>query len=174
MMGRMMVHNLPPYPAFKSIDTKADKKRVARMDSHKLDYVSKEYGFGGKMQTGGIELWWQCLDMPGYKKANPKAQKKMKRYCERDVIETEKVYLRERPYYKNSPALNLLDSKPENCPTCGKGPMISGSIYTQRKKHYANNINTYQYVYCRACTATVRVRVADYRQSQDRMKFVKS
>lgn len=117
MMGRAIVHNLPPPSPFHTIDTMSDTKRVARYDSNKLDDVSQQYGFGGKEDTGGIDLWWACMN------GDKKAQKKMVRYCEKDVVLTEKRYLRERPYYKNHPKLRILDGRPAACDNCGSDKM---------------------------------------------------
>jgi hypothetical protein len=97
------MHQIPAPAPFSTIDTKSELQGVARYDQNGLDWVSKQYGHGGKVDTGGIELWWQCMDVPGFKKGDPKSQKKMVKYCENDVKKTEKKYLYERAYYKRPP-----------------------------------------------------------------------
>lgn len=159
MMGRAIVHRLPPPTPFATIDTMADTKRVARYDSNKLDHVAKQYGFGGKNETGGIDLWWACM------LGDKKAQKKMVRYCEKDVVLTEKRYLRERPYYKTHPALNVLEKKPDACPKCGGDRIWAGM------KYRATNTNLYQYFRCQTCFANVKARIPEYKQAQERVKY---
>lgn len=95
MMGRVIFHRLPPPIPFNTVDTKADLKKVSRNDSNKLDDLATNYGYGSKNDTGGIDLWWDCMN------GDTKAQKKMVRYCEQDVALTEKLYLHERPYIKH-------------------------------------------------------------------------
>lgn len=155
MMGRVMMHHLDPPTPFATVDTMADTKRVARYDSNKLDYVSKQYGFGGKQDTGGIDLWWDCLDVPGFKKGDPKAQKKMVRYCEHDVILTEKRYDWERPYYKNHPAVNVFIGRPKACPHCGQENMIANI------KYRATSSLLYQYFRCSDCGGTAKARIPE-------------
>lgn len=149
MMGRVIVHQLPPPSPFASVDTMADTKRVARYDSNRLDDVAKQYGFGGKAETGGIELWWACLQ------GDKKAQNKMVKYCERDVILTEKRYLRELPYYKTHPSLSLIRGHMEACPRCGGYKLQSrGYSYTTSNK--------YQRFQCQTCGRWSRKRLAEF------------
>lgn len=157
MLGRVIIHQLPK-PEFTTIDT-LDIRKVARYDSHKLDDVAKTYGFGGKLEHEGIDLWWDCMC------GVVKAQKKMVRYCERDVILTEKKYLRERPYYKNHPALNVMDNEPDKCPVCAKGPLVKNGCYTTKT-------NSFQVWRCKNCGAHPRSRQPDYRQALERMDYV--
>lgn len=147
MMGRVIIHELEPPIPFQTIDTMADTKAIARFDSNKLDDVSKMYGFGGKNDTGGIELWWACMN------GDKKAQKKMVKYCERDVELTEKRYLREMPYYKRHPAMNVLEQKPQTCPRCTKDSFAVSNAYTSSKLQL-----TYQYHRCRNCGYAAKVK----------------
>lgn len=160
MMGRVIFHQLPPPEPFATVDTKADLKRVADFDSFRLDYLSKQFGYGGKMDTGGINLWWDCLN------GDPKAQAYMVKYNKRDVIETEKVYLHERPYIKH-PALNVLGDRPDACPKCGKsGTMLKGM------KYRATSTNLYQYFRCKECGGMAKERIPEYKQAFERMRYV--
>lgn len=167
MMGRAIMHGLTPPVPGQSIDTKSDLQRVARYDENGLDWVSKQYGDGGKVDTGGIDLWWDCMDVPGFKKGDPKAQKKMVRYCENDVIKTEKKYLRERPFYKSHPALNVLTKRPDSCPTCAEGPMKPGQIY------HSTKVGLYQYFTCMACGTRCKSRTPEYQNAHEKVKVVK-
>ena len=149
MMGRVIVHQLEPPTPFATVDTQKDTSRIARYDSNKLDDVSKNYGFGGKAETGGINLWWDCM------LGDKKAQKKMVSYCEKDVVLTERRYLRERPYYKNHPAMNVLTDERDGCPKCGGKRMNKGM------KYRATNSNMYQYYRCQDCGGMSKSRVPE-------------
>lgn len=166
MLGRAIIHKLPPPTPFATIDTKSDLQGVARYDQNGLDWVSKQYGDGGKTDTGGIDLWWECMDVPGFKKGNPKAQKKMVKYCENDVVKTEKKYLRERPYYKRHPAMNVIIGRPEACPKCAGAHMNAGM------KYRATNTNLYQYFRCMDCGGMAKSRIPEPKQAMERMKYV--
>lgn len=168
MMGRVIVHQLEAPIPFMTIDTMADTKAIARYDSNKLDDVSKQYGFGGKNPTGGMDLWWDCLEIPGWKKADPKQQKKMVRYCERDVELTEKRYLHERPYYKRHPAMNVLENKPDLCPRCAKGKVKDLYAYNSTK------VGQYMYGCCQnpECGFKPKYRTPEYRAKEDKVKWV--
>lgn len=146
MFGRIIMHNLAPPTPFQTVDTMRETKAVARYDNNSLDWVSKQYGHGGKLDTGGIDLWWDCMC------GIPKAMKKMVRYCERDVIKTEKKYLHERRYYKTHPNLSNIAGRPEACPKCAseKGMLSQGTINTK-----TGVFNRWQ---CKACWSYSRSR----------------
>lgn len=160
MMGRVIHHQLPPPLPFATIDTKADLTRVSKNDSNKLDDLGNNYGYGRKQSTGGIDLWWDC--MLGEKKA----MKKMVSYCERDVKLTEKVYFHERPYIKH-PNLNVINNRPDSCPRCGKDGTMNAGM-----KYKATNTNLYQYYRCKECGGMAKARLAEYKQTEERVKFV--
>lgn len=148
MMGRVIHHQLHPPIPFHNIDTKADLTRVSRNDSNKLDDLGKNYGYGRKQETGGIDLWYACM------LGDKKAQKKMVRYCERDVELTEKIYKHERPYIKHPP-LNVMNGTPDKCGKCGTGKMWP------KMKYRATNSNLYQYWRCSDCGGTAKSRIAE-------------
>lgn len=86
----------PPSP-YKQVDAMRQKTKVARSNSNKLDDTSEEWGTGRKLKHEGFPLWERCM------MGDPKAWKKMKRYCVRDVVVTERNYLRIRPWMTNHP-----------------------------------------------------------------------
>ena len=87
---------LPKY--YKTIDTLKLLRKNFRISSNKLDYACKFIGVGGKLSTGGIELWDKS------ELGDEQALSKMFRYCLNDVKITEKLFLKLIPYIKN---LNL-------------------------------------------------------------------
>lgn len=84
---------LPNY--FKTIDTLKVLRKNFKISSNKLDYACKFIGVGGKLSTGGIELWDKS------ELGDEQALSKMFRYCLNDVKITEKLFLKLIPYIKN-------------------------------------------------------------------------
>lgn len=108
---RFLLHGLPPPAPYKSVDTKKASKKHFAFVTNKLDNLGDELGYGGKMHHEGFELWEKCMH------GDPRAFKKMGAYNKRDVILTEKVYLRERPWMTAHPNINAWTGL-ENCRVC--------------------------------------------------------
>ncbi len=94
---RFLRYGLPIPNYYKTIDTFKIVKNHFRVSSNKLDYVCKFMGIGGKLNTGGIELWDKC------EMGEAKDLKKMSKYCDNDVKITEKLFIKLIPYIKNFP-----------------------------------------------------------------------
>jgi len=101
---------LPPSP-YETIDTKKLAKSRFRFTSNKLDDLGEYLGLGRKMQTGGFQLWLDCLA------GDRKAWNKMIAYNKQDVVLLEKVYLKLRPWAKTHPRVDISDKL--ICPVCG-------------------------------------------------------
>ena len=94
--GEFLLAKLPPPPPPTSIDClKAVKKFGFFMN--RLGFVAPFLGLGSKLEHEGMALWTKV------DKGDPKAQKKMAKYCAQDVILLEKLYKRIRPYIRNHP-----------------------------------------------------------------------
>lgn len=100
----------PPSP-YETIDTKKLAKSRFRFTSNKLDDLGEYLGLGRKIQTGGFQLWLDCMA------GNKKAWKKMLAYNKQDVALLEKIYLRLRPWAKTHPRIDTTDKI--LCPVCG-------------------------------------------------------
>lgn len=127
----------PPSP-HKDIDLLSIVKQRFKFASNKLQHVSQELGIGSKLQHDGFDLWVRCM-------ANDdKAWNMMRRYNRQDVVLTEEVYERLRPWIKNHPNVNIGTSRPDACPTCG-------SDHLQARGTASTNIAIYQRWQCQAC-----------------------
>jgi hypothetical protein len=115
--ARFIEYGMPPPSPFKQVDTKVEAVKVARFTSNKLAWLAKVINGSEKDKHAdfpGFELWAECL------KRNPKAWAAMKKYNPIDVIETEKVYLKLRPWIVGHPNVgNFLASTEPTCPKCG-------------------------------------------------------
>lgn len=108
----------PPKP-YDTIDTLKEYKKVAKNDSHKLDFLGKDLKLGRKIHTGGIKLWLDC--MADHK--NEKAWHLMTSYCKQDVRLLEAVYNELSPWMKRHPNLSVLMNR-DACPRCGKSGVL--------------------------------------------------
>lgn len=92
------------------VDTLKVARSKFKFNSNRLDYLAQYLGVGGKISTGGLELWKQVMN------GNEKALSKMVRYCNNDVVILEKVFNKLKPYIKNKIAIS--DDRME-CAECG-------------------------------------------------------
>ncbi len=110
---RMIIHGLPPIPQAKSVDTlKLARQRFA-FHSNKLDTLGDLLGVGRKAQTGGYDLWEQCLA------GDQRAWRKMAKYCKQDVVLLEAVYNKLRSWATNHPNVSVLNEIEDGCKVCG-------------------------------------------------------
>jgi hypothetical protein len=109
VLGRMLFHNLPAPPPWITIDTYKVSKRFG-LNSRRLDYLGTYCGVGKKIETK-YQLWW---DITVHN--DPKALRKMVRYCKQDVRLLEAVWDRMNPFFppRSSRATYL-----HACPECG-------------------------------------------------------
>lgn len=99
----------PPRPA-SSIDVYRSIKRL-KLGISKLGVIGPRFGLGEKLKHEGFGLW------KGVMAGDPKAQKRMGRYCLQDVRLLEALYKRVLPFIKNHP--HLLGRDHGSCPACG-------------------------------------------------------
>ncbi len=124
--ARFLVNNIPRPSPYKTVDTLKEVRKHFFFNSNKLDHLGKLLKIGKKVETGGFELWLECMA------GNMKAWKKMVKYNKNDVILLEKLYMILRPWIDSHPNRALMDGKERACPTCGSEKMHSrGFIYTR-------------------------------------------
>lgn len=130
--ARFLKHGfLPPSP-YRQIDTLKVAKRNFRLTSNRLDYIAKYLGFEGKMETGGMQLWIDCME------GDKDAWKKMLDYNIKDIDILEWVYITLRPWIHNHPVVALYDDDDDEsprCPACGSRHIhYRGFAYTPVSK----------------------------------------
>lgn len=126
----------PPSP-YKQVDLLKVSRSEFKFQSHKLDFVSKTLGHGGKVKHEGFQLWVDCMN------GVPEAHRKMEKYNKGDVEQLEKVYYDFRPWIKNHPNHGLY-SGTAVCTHCGS------SNYQARGLARTKSV-TYQRYQCKAC-----------------------
>jgi hypothetical protein len=122
--ARLIQHGMEPLPSgILVIDTLTEIKKIASFTSHRLDYLGKILLGEGKIETER-GLWLRVL------KGDKSAVRDMVVYCKGDVTLLEDLYLKIRPYLKNTPHLGVLygEDRQHSCPKCGSGDMTTNKI----------------------------------------------
>ena len=131
----------PPSP-YRVVDTLTASRKYFNFISHKLKHTSSILTDSPKddhHNYPGIELWKACLA------DDPKAWKELKKYNCRDVIATEKKYLKIRPWMDNHPnACAYIDSEAPACPKCG-------SVLLQYRGWEVTQQGRYPRLQCQGC-----------------------
>lgn len=144
--ARMLVHGITPPSPVQQIDTLKIAKQVFRFSSNKLQHIAGVLGLGTKTETGGHQLWTDCM------RGDKDAWKLMVEYNEHDVVLTEQVYLALRPWTKTHPNHALYQNDGvRRCNKCGSDDVIrNGYAYT--------NLGKFQEYHCKGCGCYPRGR----------------
>jgi len=138
--ARLIQNGFGPYSPVRVVDTLSVAKRHFGFTSNKLEWQSRYLTDSPKSQHKkfpGFELWVECLN------DNPAAWAEMKKYNVQDVVATEKLYLKQRPWIVNHPNMSAYCDG-DVCPKCGGDHLQSrGFTYLQQGK--------YQRYQCREC-----------------------
>jgi hypothetical protein len=125
---KFLQYGLKPPTMSKSIDTKKIAKSQFAFNSNSLNDLGESLGLGKKINTGGFDLWLDCMS------GKRAAWDKMIAYNKQDVLLLEKVYLKLRSWNPHHPNVSLLSNKP-GCPTCGSSDVQSrGFTVTTKTK----------------------------------------
>lgn len=140
--ARLIKHGYPPYSPTRVIDTLKVAKKHFGFTSNKLEYTSELLTDTPKSKHKdfpGFELWLECL------KDNPKAWAEMKKYNKQDVIATEKLYLKLRPWIDQHPNVGTYNVRGDvQCPKCGSGEIQLAGIRVLQQ-------GSYQRYHCQTC-----------------------
>lgn len=124
--GEFVRFNITPPSPFKNIDLYKIVRQNFRLPSYRLAYVAPHFGIGHKVDTGGHELWFDCMH------GDEKARRKMARYCKQDVALLPDLLEKVRPYLPASINMALLNGiEGLACQKCGGTDLESrGVAYT--------------------------------------------
>lgn len=141
--ARLVMAGLPPYAPVRVIDTLQAAKTVFGFTSNRLEWMSKHLTNTPKSahkKFPGFELWRECLA------DNPAAWAEMKKYNIRDVVATEKVYEKLRPWITNHPNMGAYSptTAAHSCPKCQ-------SAATQKRGVAVTQHGRYHRFQCNAC-----------------------
>lgn len=123
---------------YKHIDLMKSVKRHQYLPSYKLDYTARNLGVGGKVQTGGFDLWRDCLA------GDRAAWKLMEEYNRADTDLTDAVFadMLDGGWIHGLPNLSIHGG--DVCPCCGSDRL-------QADGYYQTPTRRYQQWVCRDC-----------------------
>lgn len=107
-----LLHGFKPPSPYHSIDVLATMRRRFRFTSNKLAYVAQQLGCTEKLETGGHQLWLDCMN------GDKEAWRLMEEYNTQDVYTLEEVYDKVLPWINNHPNHSLYDEAVV-CTNCG-------------------------------------------------------
>ena len=139
---RLAIHGFGPYSPVRHVDTLRVSRKHFGNTSNKLAWLSKHMVPNTVKSTHkkfpGFELWRQCL------LDNPAAWAEMKKYNIQDVMATEALWLKLRPWIVGHPDMSAPNASGAVCPKCSSTKLHSkGFIVTRTGK--------YQQRQCQAC-----------------------
>lgn len=135
LQGEFILNGLGPTPPVTSIDTiKAVRKFGFFMN--RLAYIGPLLKIGAKIKHEGFGLWKSVMD------GDEKAQLRMAKYCGQDVVMTEQLYLKIRPFIKNHPHFGKVGAT-----ACG----ACGSYHVQSRGTRRTRAFTIQRLQCITC-----------------------
>ena len=147
--ARLLALGFPPYRPVKIVDTLLAAKAHFGFTSNKLEWMSAHLTDAPKSKHAkfpGFELWVECL------KDNPQAWKEMRKYNVQDIVATEALYLKLRPWIEGHPNVaQYYDDDERRCPKCGSTALSdAGTVHTQ--------VSTYVRYNCGGCGGFSRSR----------------
>lgn len=120
---RCLAHRIKCQPKYNTLDTLKKAKSHFNFNSNKLDYILQFCGLEGKRETGGLQLWIDCVE-----KNDRKALAKMVYYCDGDVIKLEEIWEEMAPYVHHNTHFGVLaGGERYDCPHCGGTHVYSNS-----------------------------------------------
>jgi len=144
----------PPAP-FAEIDLYRTCKGRFRFLSNKLDFVVHFLGDEGKIPNKGMELWKGCM------REDRESCREMTRYNKQDVVITEKLYHKLKPWIQPHPNMGIYGGIERQCPNCG-------GTHLQVRGKYLTMTTAYRRLQCMECGKWSRVRTHDL--DQDKMR----
>jgi rRNA maturation protein Nop10 len=137
--ARLIMAGFKPYSPIRFVDTYLVARKHFGFTSNRLAWQSQHLTDTPKSthkRFPGFELWLECLA------DNPAAWAEMKKYNCRDVVATEKVYLKQLPWITGHPNVGAYTEKP-HCPKCGSRTLQArGTQVTQQGRYQRFQCNT--------------------------------
>lgn len=135
---------LAPTSPYRQIDLLTTVRTQFKFPSNRLVYVAEALGLGKKVEHEGYPLWVKCM------KGSQKAWETMRRYNKQDVVLTEKLYNKVRPWIKNHPNVAIYNET--NALAC---PVCDSHSFTKKDKIVVKQLR-YELYQCKKCTSWFR------------------
>jgi hypothetical protein len=113
-----------------SVDTLIVAKNNFRFSSNKLAFINQKLGIRNKIDNEGFVLWSECH------KGNKESLDEMMKYNIGDVLSTETLFYKIRPYVKNFNVALYNEINEYQCPVCGSTNLnVEGYKYLSAGKY---------------------------------------
>lgn len=109
--ARAMKHGLHFNTFVKSFDIMKQTKRLFRLPSYSMDYITKFLNVENKQTHEGIHMWDMIQD--GNKKQQKEYLQKMVDYNVGDIVSTEAMYIKLRKYMGHKMHFGVLNGQPK-------------------------------------------------------------
>lgn len=109
--ARAMKYGLDINVHVKSLDVMKECKRLFRLPSYSMAYITKFLGVETKLEHEGIIMWEKIEE--GTKKEQKEYLKKMVDYNKQDIVATEDMYLALRKYMHNKVHFGVMNGEPK-------------------------------------------------------------
>ena len=140
LYARFLLHGMQPPSRSKHFDTKCIASKHFAFTSNKLEYLTDKlctkYKKLKHKKFEGFELWRECLS------GNLAAWREMEKYNKHDVLSTEELYLKLRPWTEGG--IQYLFSEGETECDCGCSDFI-------KRGFYYTKISCFQRYRCKRC-----------------------
>lgn len=159
--AKFLTYGFPPPMPYNVIDTKTQSQKLFAFSSNALDFLTKQLLGSGKSETGGFQLWVDCMN------GKEAALQKMVEYNRNDVTILEELYVLIRPWIHSHPNMGLyIDTTETVCTNCGNQKLSWGG-------YYYTPAGRYRAFRCNQCGAVGRSRFSALTKD-DRKKLVVS
>ena len=115
LTGEILLAGLNPPPVVTSIDLLKTVKKMGFV-MNRLAYIGPLLKAGAKVKHEGFNLWKDVMA------GDPKAQRRMTKYCKQDVKLTARLYARLLPFIRNHP---FFGKEKHECGACGSSHVQS-------------------------------------------------
>jgi hypothetical protein len=127
--GQFLLHGLLPL-RYITVDTLMVAKNNFRFSSNKLKFINDKLGIRNKQDNDGFPLWKACHQ------GKQEFLNKMLSYNLDDVVATEDLFYKIRPYVKNFNVALYNEIDEYQCPVCGsKNLKVDGYKYLSSGKY---------------------------------------
>ena len=134
---------LPAPSPFKVIDTLKIARGSLNMESNTLDSLAKRLGVESKSDKYDVRVAQAAVN------GDREAQARIEDYNRGDIVASEALFDRLRPYARNIPHLGMWTDDELACPSCG-------STMTATGKTVHANVQRYEHLTCPNCGAHAR------------------
>jgi len=126
-----------------------------------MKYLNEQLGVRTKIENDGFPLWKACSD------GNKHALDVMLEYNEGDILATEDLFYKLRPYVRNLNVALYNEETAHQCPVCGSENLqIDGWYYTPAGK--------WESIRCMNCGALVRSKWNEFDAEKRKSLLVNS